>query len=144
MKAAITGGAWFVGSHLAEELLHTGDVCVIDDLLTDSIESIQHLKRWTGFKYVIDTVLNGGLMVELADEADVVLHLAAVVGDAHVGMACLAPVREWTPGDRGPGAVMATAESGGNEDGGMPRASWFPVGMGWPRWEARLLRAGWC
>ena len=81
MRALITGGAGFIGSHLAEELLKRGDaVTVIDDLSTGSVENIGHLKGHPGFSYSIDTIQNRPLMAELVDGADVVFHLAAAVG----------------------------------------------------------------
>ncbi len=81
MKALITGGAGFIGSHLAEALLERGDeVQVIDDLSTGSIENIEHLKSRRHFSYVIDSVLNEHLLAELVDRVDVVFHLAAAVG----------------------------------------------------------------
>ncbi|MGH7771184.1 MAG: GDP-mannose 4,6-dehydratase [Candidatus Binatia bacterium] len=80
-KALITGGVGFVGSHLAEALLKRGwTVEVIDDLSTGSIENINHLKENPLFSYVLDTVMNRGLMIELIDRADAVFHLAAAVG----------------------------------------------------------------
>ncbi|HUL73381.1 MAG TPA: GDP-mannose 4,6-dehydratase [Vicinamibacterales bacterium] len=91
MRALLTGGAGFVGSHLADALLARGDeVHVIDDLSTGSIENIQHLKGRPGFRYVIDTIMNEALMAELIDDADVVFHLAAAVG---VKLIVDAPVR---------------------------------------------------
>ena len=81
MRALITGGAGFIGSHLAEALLRRGnDVAVIDDLSTGSFANIEHLKEQRGFSYVIDSILNRPLMAELIDSADVVYHLAAAVG----------------------------------------------------------------
>ncbi len=81
MKFLITGGAGFIGSHLAERLLEEGhEVCVIDDLSTGSIENIEHLKDQKGFSYVIDTIMNSSLLAELIDKCDVVYHLAAAVG----------------------------------------------------------------
>ncbi len=81
MKYLLTGGAGFIGSHLAEELLRQSDeVCIIDDLSTGRIENIEHLKGRRGFVYVVDTVLNKPVMAELVSEADAVLHLAAAVG----------------------------------------------------------------
>ena len=81
MKALITGGAGFIGSHLAERLLRDGhEVAVIDDLSTGSIENISHLKSTPGFSYVIDTVTNEPLVAEMIDRSDVVFHLAAAVG----------------------------------------------------------------
>jgi UDP-glucose 4-epimerase len=81
MKALLTGGAGFVGSHLAEALLDQGHtVQVVDDLSTGSIDNIVHLKGRPGFSYVIDTIMNESLTAELVDRADVVFHLAAAVG----------------------------------------------------------------
>ena len=81
MRALITGGAGFVGSHLADTLLAAGhEVFVIDDLSTGAIENIQHLQGRPDFHYVIDTVTNEPLLAELIDRADVVFHLAAAVG----------------------------------------------------------------
>ena len=81
MKALITGGAGFIGSHLAEQLLQRGhEVGVIDNLSTGSIENISHLKIAPGFSYVIDTIDNESLLAEWIDRSDVVFHLAAAVG----------------------------------------------------------------
>jgi UDP-glucose 4-epimerase len=81
MKALITGGAGFVGSHLAEALLERGDeVHVIDNLSTGSIENIEHLKTRPRFHYAIDSVLNEPVLAELVDRVEVVFHLAAAVG----------------------------------------------------------------
>jgi UDP-glucose 4-epimerase len=81
VKALITGGAGFVGSHLAERLLHDGhDVAVLDNLSTGSIDNISHLKSTPGFSYAIDSVTNEPLLAEMIDRSDVVFHLAAAVG----------------------------------------------------------------
>jgi uncharacterized protein YbjT (DUF2867 family) len=81
MKVLITGGAGFIGSHLAEALLERGDeVYVLDDLSTGSIENIEALKGARGFHYTIDTVMNEPSTAELVDRVDVVVHLAAAVG----------------------------------------------------------------
>jgi UDP-glucose 4-epimerase len=91
MRALLTGGAGFVGSHLAEGLLALGhEVLVIDDLSTGSMDNISHLKGHPGFEYVVDTVMNEPLTAELIDRADVVFHLAAAVG---VKLIVEAPVR---------------------------------------------------
>src|SRR5919109_3785039 len=80
-RALITGGAGFIGSHLSEALLERGDaVQVIDDLSTGSMRNIIHLKGHPRFSYMLDTVMNRPLMLELVDQADVVFHLAAAVG----------------------------------------------------------------
>jgi UDP-glucose 4-epimerase len=81
VKAFITGGAGFIGSHLAERLLDDGhDVSILDNLSTGSIDNIAHLKGRTGFSYTIDSVTNEPLLAELIDTSDVVFHLAAAVG----------------------------------------------------------------
>ena len=81
MKALITGGAGFVGSHLAEALLERDDeVYVLDDLSTGSIENIEHLKAAPAFHYAIESIRNEPVTAELVDHVDVVFHLAAAVG----------------------------------------------------------------
>jgi UDP-glucose 4-epimerase len=81
MRALVTGGAGFIGSHLSERLLDLGyKVTVIDDLSTGGIENIVHAKRNPNFEYHIDTIFNRPLMAELVDRADVIFHLAAAVG----------------------------------------------------------------
>ena len=81
MRILITGGAGFIGSHLAEALLAGGhDVFALDDLSTGSIDNIAHLKGRPGFHYTIDSVFNDPLVAEMVDRADVVFHLAAAVG----------------------------------------------------------------
>jgi len=81
MRALITGGAGFVGSHLSELLLEAGhEVYVLDDLSTGSIDNIAHLKPNPRFHYTIDSVDNEPLLAELVDRGDVVFHLAAAVG----------------------------------------------------------------
>ena len=81
MRALITGGAGFIGSHLSEALLGSGhQVMILDNLSTGSIENITHLKGREGFGYHIDSVDNEPLLAELVDRADVVFHFAAAVG----------------------------------------------------------------
>jgi UDP-glucose 4-epimerase len=81
MRALLTGGAGFVGSHLADRLLALGhEVLVLDNLSTGSIENIAHLKGRPGFSYTIDSVTNEPLLAELIDRSDVIFHLAAAVG----------------------------------------------------------------
>src|SRR5215467_13572641 len=81
MNALITGGAGFIGSHLAERLVERGDhVTIIDDLSTGSVHNIQALKGATKFDYFLDSVTNQHLMAELIDAADIIYHLAAAVG----------------------------------------------------------------
>ena len=81
MRALITGGAGFIGSHLSDALLaHGHQVIVLDNLSTGSIENISHLKGRPGFEYFIESVTNEPLLAELIDRSDVVFHLAAAVG----------------------------------------------------------------
>jgi len=81
LRFLITGGAGFIGSHLAERLLSRGDeVLLLDDLSTGSMENIRHLKKFDRMHYFLDTIENRQLLAELVDEADVVFHLAAAVG----------------------------------------------------------------
>jgi UDP-glucose 4-epimerase len=81
VRAFITGGAGFIGSHLSEALLDQGhEVLVLDNLSTGSFDNIAHLKGRAGFEYFIDSVENEPLLAELIDRSDVVFHLAAAVG----------------------------------------------------------------
>lgn len=80
-RALITGGAGFLGSHLAEALLSQGhEVLILDDLSTGNIQNIRDLKENQGLRYWIDTLANRPLLSELVDECDIVFHLAAAVG----------------------------------------------------------------
>ena len=81
MRYLITGGAGFIGSHLAERLLDRGDhVVLLDNLSTGSVENIRHLKSSTRMQYHLDNIENRQLLAELVDDADVIVHLAAAVG----------------------------------------------------------------
>jgi len=81
VKALITGGAGFLGSHLAEALLARGDtVYLLDNLSTGSIDNIEHLKSAPRFNYAVDSVMNEPVAAEMIDRVDVVFHLAAAVG----------------------------------------------------------------
>ena len=109
MQVLITGGAGFIGSHLAERHLNLGDaVCIVDDLSTGSIANIQHLKIHPEFTYHIDTVTNTHLMAELVDLCDVVYHLAAAVG---VRLIVDSPVRTIETNIRGTEIVLGLAET---------------------------------
>jgi UDP-glucose 4-epimerase len=81
VRYLITGGAGFIGSHLAERLLDRGDhVVLLDNLSTGSVENIRHLKSNERMSYHFDDIENRQLVAELVDDADTVVHLAAAVG----------------------------------------------------------------
>ncbi len=81
MKILITGGAGFVGSHLADKLFNEGhEITVIDDLSTGRYQNVEHLEGEKNFRLIIDTVLNERLMEELIRETDRVFHMASAVG----------------------------------------------------------------
>ena len=107
MKGLITGGAGFIGSHLAEALLHDGhEVYVIDDLSTGSIENIEPLKHYPSFHHTIGSVMDSSLMTKLVDECDVIFHLAAAVG---VKLAVERPVHTVETNLDGTGKVLRLA-----------------------------------
>jgi UDP-glucose 4-epimerase len=81
VKALITGGAGFIGSHLADELLARGhQVIVLDDLSTGRHANIVHLLQRPDFEFVLGSILNVDLLDDVVGRADVVFHLAAAVG----------------------------------------------------------------
>lgn len=107
MNVLITGGAGFIGSHLAERLLDRGDdVCIVDDLSTGSKENIQHLQTARGFRCYFDSVTNHELMKTLVDGADIVYHLAAAVG---VRLIVESPTRAMETNIRGTEIVLELA-----------------------------------
>lgn len=107
MRVLITGGAGFIGSHLADAYLKRGDeVLVIDDLSTGTIDNIQHLKSNPRFQYTIDSVHNQPVTAELVDQSDIVVHLAAAVG---VKLIVESPVRTIETNVRGTEVVLALA-----------------------------------
>lgn len=120
MKALITGGAGFVGSHLAEALLARGnDVSVIDDLSTGSMQNIEHLKLRYGapngsaapvprFRFFQDTLSNVPLMAELVGHCEIIFHLAAAVG---VKLVMEKPVQTIETNVRGTEIVLELANS---------------------------------
>lgn len=81
MRALVTGGAGFIGSHLAEELLSRGqEVWVVDDLSTGCPENIAHLRGLKGFHFIEGTITDSSLLADLVGRVDVIYHLAAAVG----------------------------------------------------------------
>jgi UDP-glucose 4-epimerase len=81
MRVLVTGGAGFIGSHLAERLLKDGnEVAVIDNLSTGSLTNIENFKEHSGFEFVVGDIRDAGLMEPLVEHSDVIFHLAAAVG----------------------------------------------------------------
>jgi len=111
MHTLITGGAGFIGSHLADRLVAEGHtVFVLDDLSTGSFENIAHLKGHPRFHYTIDSVINERLLAELVDQSDTVYHLAAAVG---VRLIVEAPVRTIETNVHGTEVVLKQAAKKG-------------------------------
>ncbi|MDD5440189.1 MAG: GDP-mannose 4,6-dehydratase [Candidatus Omnitrophica bacterium] len=85
MKVLITGGAGFIGSHIAHaHVLKNDDVYVIDDLSTGSVQNIKDLQRGKHFHFTMDTILNRSGMKPLIKKADLIYHLAAAVGVKYI------------------------------------------------------------
>lgn len=81
MRALVTGGAGFIGSHLAEALLARGqEVLVLDDLSTGSLQNILHLMRRSGFRFRLESIMDAAAVDRAVQTCDVVYHLAAAVG----------------------------------------------------------------
>lgn len=105
--ALITGGAGFIGSHLAEALLARGDrVTVIDDLSTGRFENIAHLTANPGFHFAIETITNTAVMDRLVSECDIIYHLAAAVG---VDLIVRSPIHTIETNVMGTNVVLQTA-----------------------------------
>jgi len=108
VRFLITGGAGFIGSHLAERLLDRGDhVVLLDNLSTGSMENIRHLKTKERMEYHLDGIENRGLIAELVDDADIVVHLAAAVG---VRLIVESPVRTIETNVNGTQIILEAAE----------------------------------
>ena len=107
MKALVTGGAGFIGSHLCEALLERGDeVVALDDLSTGRLENIDQLKRKSRFQFIQNSAANQALMDELVEGCDLVYHLAAAVG---VELIISEPVKTIQTNLRTCEAVLASA-----------------------------------
>jgi UDP-glucose 4-epimerase len=107
MRILITGGAGFIGSHLADACIQRGDeVFVLDDLSTGSMDNILQLKTHPRFHYVIDSIHNPPIVAEMVDRCDVVFHLAAAVG---VKLIVESPVKTIETNVHGTEVVLAQA-----------------------------------
>ena len=107
MKALITGGAGFIGSHLAEALLNRGDhVAVLDNLSTGSLDNLASIEGNPLFHCVVDDVLNRTVLAKLVDDCDVIFHLAAAVG---VRLLFEQPIRTIETNLQGTEAVLQAA-----------------------------------
>ena len=81
MRVLITGGAGFIGSHLADALIKDGhQVAIIDDLSTGRAENFAHLQAMPQFQFAVETIDNETVMDRMVSECDVIYHLAAAVG----------------------------------------------------------------
>jgi len=107
MRYLITGGAGFIGSHLAEALLGEGhEVVALDDLSTGAADNVAPLRSHPKFRLVVDTLFSAPHVAELIDQADVVFHLAASVG---VFQIVESPVRTIETNIRGTEIVLSNA-----------------------------------
>ncbi len=110
MRVLLTGGAGFVGSHLADALLDRGhEVLVIDDLSTGSLDNVAHLRHRPGFEVVVDSVMNEAALGPLVDRVDMIFHLAAAVG---VKLIVEAPVHTIETNVHGTEMVLSHAARG--------------------------------
>lgn len=106
-KILVTGGAGFIGSHLCELLVHNGhQVVAIDNLSTGRLDNIHHLLPMTGFQFVRESISNSQVLDRLTSEADIIIHLAAVVG---VQLIVQDPVNTIATNIMGTEAVLTTA-----------------------------------
>lgn len=107
MVSLITGGAGFIGSHLAEALLGRDErVVILDDLSTGSVENIRHIRSHPRVHCVFESMMNRSLLCELVDQADTIYHLAAAVGVRRI---IESPVRTIETNIRGTELVLECA-----------------------------------
>jgi UDP-glucose 4-epimerase len=113
MRYLITGGAGFIGSHLADHLIGRGDeVVALDDLSTGSVKNVAHLVDEPRFQLVSGSILDHPTMVEMMEETDVVIHLAAAVG---VRLIVERPLESLLTNIRGTEIVLDAAASVGRK-----------------------------
>jgi UDP-glucose 4-epimerase len=107
MKALITGGAGFIGSHLADRLLARGDqVVLLDDLSTGRLSNIEHVNGRSDVEFVLGSVLDSDLVDQAVSQVDVVFHLAAAVG---VNLIVERPLESLMTNIRGTESVVESA-----------------------------------
>jgi len=107
MKVLITGGAGFIGSHLAEELFKfNNEVIVLDNLSTGRYENIEHLLKNRNFEFVEGDILDAGLVDKLVEKIDAIFHLAAAVG---VDLIVKKPLESLTTNIKGSEIVLDAA-----------------------------------
>ena len=108
MKVLITGGSGFIGSHLSDKLVNSGNtVCVLDDLSTGRLQNISHLQNNPNFQLVVGTILNETLVDKLVERCDVIFHLAAAVG---VDLIVKKPLESLTTNIKGSEMVLEMAQ----------------------------------
>ncbi len=113
MRALVTGGAGFIGSHLSERLLKDGyEVDVIDDLSTGNLRNLKHCMGRKDFNFVNDAIVNEKMMYTLIDKCDIIYHLAAAVG---VKLIVEQPVRTIETNIRGTEIVLEIAKKFGKK-----------------------------
>jgi UDP-glucose 4-epimerase len=113
MRALITGGAGFIGSHLADLLLAQGhSVIALDNLSTGQHKNIEHLLQRTDFEFVLGSILNADLVDDCVSRSDVVFHLAAAVG---VNLIVEKPLESLATNIRGSEIVMEKAHKHGTK-----------------------------
>jgi UDP-glucose 4-epimerase len=107
MRVLITGGAGFIGSHLAESLIDSGhEVVVLDDLSTGNLANVRKLEHYSRFQVIVNSIFNQAVLTKLVNQCDVIVHLAAAVG---VRLVVDQPVRTIETNVRGTEAVLAAA-----------------------------------
>src|SRR5215467_2039166 len=107
MRVLITGGAGFIGSHLAERCLETGhEVIILDDLSTGSIDNIRQIRANPRLTYYVDSLGNRPLTAELVDMCEIIYHLAAAVG---VRLIVESPVRTIETNVNGTETILSLA-----------------------------------
>jgi UDP-glucose 4-epimerase len=111
MRYLITGGAGFIGSHVADLLIGRGDeITVLDDLSTGSLRNVAHLDGEPRFRLVEGTIMNDAIVGDLVDGSDVVVHLAAAVG---VQLVIQRPLESLLTNIRGTEIVLEAAAAAG-------------------------------